>query len=57
MNNNKRQYRELDDETKQKIRLKLQGRSKTDTHRENISNGMKEYWKTIPNKPKDENNN
>lgn len=53
MNNNKRQYRELDDTTKQKISQKLKGRSKGATHKENISNGMKEYWKTVPNKPKD----
>lgn len=54
--NNKRKYRELDDATKQKISQKLKGRSKAITHRENISNGMKEYWKTIPNKPKDNSN-
>lgn len=53
MNNNKRQYRELSDMTKAKISQKLKGRSKADTHKENISNGMKKYWETIPNKPKD----
>lgn len=52
MNNYKRQYRELDDATKQKISQKLKGRSKGTTHKENISNGMREYWKTVPNKPK-----
>lgn len=50
-NNSKRQYRELSDATKQKISFRLKGRSKSDTHKEAISNGMKEYWKTIPNKP------
>lgn len=54
MNNRKRQYRELSDLTKMKISQKLKGRSKGATHRENISKGMKNYWKTIPNKPKDE---
>ena len=53
MMNNKRQYRELDDATKQKISQKLKNRSKSMTHKENISNGMKKYWETIPNKPKD----
>lgn len=46
-----RQYRELNAITKQKISAALKGRSKAETHKENISNGMKEYWKTIPNKP------
>lgn len=50
-NNQKRQYRELSDMTKQKISFRLKGRGKSDSHREAISNGMKEYWKTIPNKP------
>lgn len=53
MNNNKRQYRELSDVTKAKISQKLKGRSKETTHKENISTGMREYWKTVPNKPKD----
>lgn len=53
MNNYKRQYRELSDVTKAKISQKLKGRSKGTTHKENISNGMREYWKTVPNKPKD----
>lgn len=51
MNNGKRQYRELSDLTKMKISQKLKGRSKGATHRENISKGMREYWKDIPNKP------
>ncbi|WP_168354562.1 hypothetical protein [Palleniella muris] len=57
MNDNKRKYRELDDATKLKISQALKGRSKATTHKENISNGMREYWKTVPNKPKDGNNN
>lgn len=51
--NNKRQYRQLDDATKQKISQSLKNRSKSMSHKENISNGMKEYWKGIPNKPND----
>lgn len=54
-NNQKRQYRELSDMTKQKISFRLKGRGKSDSHREAISNGMKEYWKTIPSRPVNEN--
>lgn len=54
--NNKRQYRQLDDATKQKISQSLKNRSKSMSHKENISNGMKEYWKGIPNKPNDRDN-
>lgn len=53
MNNKKRQYRELSDETKAKISQRLKNRTKGTTHKENISNGMKKYWETIPNKPID----
>ena len=48
--NYKRQYRQLDDATKQKISQSLKNRSKSMSHKENISNGMKEYWKGVPNK-------
>lgn len=54
--NNKRQYRQLDDATKQKISQSLKNRSKSMTHKEHIRNGMKEYWKSIPNKPNDGDN-
>lgn len=47
----KRQYRELSDTTRAKISQSMRGRSKTYTHKEAISKGLKEYWKTIPNKP------
>ena len=43
-----RQFRELNDATKQRISQALRGRSKTDTHKEAISNGMKKYWSSIP---------
>lgn len=56
MNNNKRQFRELDDSTKQKISQALKGRSKDMSHKENISKGLKEYWKGIPNKPTESDN-
>ena len=50
----KRQFRQLSDETKQKISQSLRGRSKSMNHVENIKNGMRNYWKTVPNKPEDE---
>lgn len=50
----KRQYRQLSDATKQKISQSLKGRSKSMSHVENIKNGMKKYWKTVPNKPEEE---
>ena len=50
----KRQYREMDDITKMKISQTLKGRGKSSTHKENISAGLKNYWKQIPNKPMDD---
>lgn len=52
MENNKREYRELSDETKQKISNSSKGRPKSASHRQHISQSMTNYWKTIPNKPK-----
>ena len=49
--NHKRQYRELDDETKRKIADSLRGRPKSDSHAQNISQGLKNYWETVPNRP------
>lgn len=40
-NNYKRQYRQLDDTTKQKISQSLKGRTKSATHTQAISNGLK----------------
>lgn len=51
-----RQYRELNDATKLRISQKLRGRSMSDSHKEAISNSMKAYWSTIPNKPIENNN-
>ena len=51
----KRTYRELNDDTKQRISQALKGRGLTDSHKESISNGMRAYWATIPNKPNENN--
>lgn len=53
--NMKRQFRQLDDATKLRISQKLRGRSMSDSHKEAISNSMKAYWQTIPNKPSENN--
>lgn len=53
-NTSKRQFRELSDATKAKISQAMRGKSKSFTHKENISNGLKNYWKTIPNRPTNE---
>ena len=46
-----RVYRQMDDATKLRISLRLRGRSMSETHKQAISDGMKAYWKTIPNRP------
>ena len=48
-NNYKRQYRQLDYTTKQKISQSLKGRTKSATHTQAISNGLKKYWTNVPN--------
>ena len=52
----KRQFRELNADTKQRISQALTGRGLTDDHKQAISDSMRAYWATIPNKPNDENN-
>ena len=52
----KRQYRELSDETKQKISNSSRNRPKSDQHKQHISQGMKDYWQNVPNRPYDTNN-
>ena len=52
----KSQYRELSDETKQKISNSSHNRPKSDQHKQHISRGMKDYWQNVPNRPDDTNN-
>ena len=49
-------YRELNADTKQRISQALKGRGLTDNHKQAISDGMRAYWATNPNKPNNENN-
>lgn len=53
MNNYKRQYRQIDDETKMKISLTSRNKPKSELHKQHISQGMEEYWRTVPNRPDD----
>lgn len=52
--NYKRKIRELDDETKQKISQALRGKSKSYSHTQHISQGLKAYWQNVPSKNKSE---
>ena len=44
----KRQYRDLRDDTKRRISQSLKGRSFSDSHKQAISDAMRQYWATIP---------
>lgn len=46
----KRQFRDLPDEVKQKISTSTKGKAKSYDHKLHISQGMKKYWSTIPSK-------
>jgi hypothetical protein len=55
----KRQFREPDTATRQKMSIKKQGclnpqfgKSKSEATREKISQALKRYWETIPSKNK-----
>lgn len=51
----KRQFRQLNDMTKSRISQSLRGRSMSEAHKQAISDSMKAYWATIPNKPNENN--
>ena len=44
----KRQYRERNEITKMKISNSLRNRTKSATHRQAISQGLKKYWEGVP---------
>ena len=50
-----RTYRQLNDDTKQRISQGLKNRTLSDNHKQAISDGMRAYWATIPNKPNENN--
>ncbi len=54
MNNSqpfKRQYRQLDDDVKQKISASTRGKPKTEEHKEHIRKSMIKYWQGVPDRP------
>ena len=53
MSTYKRQFRELDDSTKQKISKASKGKTKSMSHREHLSNALKKYWDSVPSRSKD----
>lgn len=44
----KRKFRECPAEVRKKISDKMKGRKKTSTHKQNISAGLKDYWRGVP---------
>jgi hypothetical protein len=46
----RRQYRDLPDEVKEKISASTKGRAKSYDHKQHISQGMKKYCSSVPNK-------
>ena len=59
MNDYKRKFRERDEITKMKISNSLRNRSKSESHRQAISKGLKNYWEGVPsqNNAKDNSQN
>lgn len=47
-NSHKRKYREVSEETKQKISKSLKGITRSEETRQAISKGMRDYWKNVP---------
>lgn len=47
----KRQYRQLSDETKNKISNSNRNKPKSEIQKQRIRQAMIQYWKTVPNKP------
>ena len=45
-----RKYRERDEVTKIKIGNSLRNRAKSQSHCQAISQGLKDYWKSVPSK-------
>lgn len=54
--NFKRKYRERDEITKMKISNSLRNRSKSASHRQAISQGLKNFYKSLPSMKNNENN-
>lgn len=53
----KRQFREMEYQTKRLISSRLRGRRLSDQHKQAISSAMKAYWEQVPSKNNESNNN
>jgi hypothetical protein len=53
----KRQFRDLRVDAKMRISQSLKGRSFSDSHKQAISDAMRQYWATIPYRPSENNEN
>ena len=51
----KRLYRNLEDDTKKRIAQSLRGRTFSDSHKQAISDAMRQYWAKIPYRPEENN--
>lgn len=49
--NYKRQWRELSDEHKERIRQSSLNKRLSSVHKQHIAQGMKDYWEGVPHKP------
>ena len=47
----KRQYRQLSDETKNKISTSAKNKPKSEIHKRHIQQSMLRYWSTVEDKP------
>ena len=50
MSEYKRQFRELSDETKDKISKSSKGKRKSFSHRQHLSQALTDYWKSVPSR-------
>jgi hypothetical protein len=50
----KRQWRELSDETKERISQSSKNKPKSAAHKEHISQSLIDYWRGVPHKPDNE---
>lgn len=47
----KRQWRELDDATRERISRSTQRKPKSEQHKQRISQAMINYWQQVPHRP------
>ena len=53
MSTYKRQWRELEPSTREKISKSNKGKTKSMSHREHLSQALKKYWDSVPSRSKD----